>query len=238
MASPLTNRLRSSPVTAVASRYEAVRRQVADAADCVGRDPDEILIVAVTKTHGLDMIRQACDAGIADFGENRVQEFLGKYGLFPTARWHFIGTLQTNKVKQVVGKAELIHSVDSFHLLTTIGERAREIGVVQPVLLQVNVSKEATKHGMDFEEAEEAVRAARDLPGVLVRGLMTMAPLGRPETARRVFAGCAEWMGRLESLHCHAVELTELSMGMSNDFAVAIEEGATIVRVGRALFGR
>jgi len=225
-------------MSAIAERYRKVLREVVDAADVAGRDPADIVMVAVSKTVGVAEVRQAVAAGVHDFGENRAQEFTGKQALFPQERWHFIGTLQTNKVKQVVGKAELIHSVDSFHLLTTIGERAREIGVVQPVLLQVNVSKEATKHGMDFEEAEEAVRAARDLPGVLVRGLMTMAPLGRPETARRVFAGCAEWMGRLESLHCHAVELTELSMGMSNDFAVAIEEGATIVRVGRALFGR
>ena len=225
-------------MSAIAERYRKVLREVVDAADVAGRDPADIVMVAVSKTVGVAEVRQAVAAGVHDFGENRAQEFTGKQALFPQERWHFIGTLQTNKVKQVVGKAELIHSVDSFHLLTTIGERAREIGVVQPVLLQVNVSKEATKHGMDFEEAEEAVRAARDLPGVLVRGLMTMAPLGRPETARRGFAGCAEWMGRLESLHCHGVDLTELSMGMSNDFAVAIEEGATIVRVGRALFGR
>ena len=225
-------------MSAIAERYRKVLREVVDAADVAGRDPADIVMVAVSKTVGVAEVRQAVAAGVHDFGENRAQEFTGKQALFPQERWHFIGTLQTNKVKQVVGKAELIHSVDSFHLLTTIGERAREIGVVQPVLLQVNVSKEATKHGMDFEEAEEAVRAARDLPGVLVRGLMTMAPLGRPETARRVFAGCAEWMGRLQSLHCHGVDLTELSMGMSNDFAVAIEEGATIVRVGRALFGR
>ena len=116
--------------------------------------------------------------------------------------------------------------------------RAQEAGVVQPVLLQVDISHEASKHGMAFEEAEESVRAACGLPGVLVRGLMTMAPLGRPESARWVFRECADWMGRLQSMHCDAVELTELSMGMSNDFRVAIEEGATIVRVGRALFGR
>jgi hypothetical protein len=225
-------------MSAIAERYRKVLREVTDAADVAGRDPADVTIVAVTKTVGVSEVRQAVAAGLHDFGENRAQEFTGKQGLFPHERWHFIGTLQTNKVKQVVGRAELIHSIDSLSLLGSVDARAREAGAVQPVLLQVNVSREATKHGMTFEEAEEVVRAAGGLPGVLVRGLMTMAPLGRPESARRVFAECADWMGRLQSLHCDAVELTELSMGMSNDFAVAIEEGATIVRVGRALFGR
>jgi PLP dependent protein len=225
-------------MSAIAERYRKVLREVADAADVAGRDPADVTVVAVTKTVGVSEVRQAVAAGLHDFGENRAQEFAGKQGLFPHERWHFIGTLQTNKVKQVVGRAELIHSVDSFGLLAAVDARAREAGVVQPVLLQVNVSREATKHGMAFEEAEEAVRAAGGLPGVVVRGLMTMAPLGRAESARWVFRSCADWMGRLQSLHCDAVELAELSMGMSNDFRVAIEEGATIVRVGRALFGR
>ncbi len=225
-------------MSAIAERYRKVLCEVADAADVAGRDPAEVTVIAVTKTVGVSEVRQAIAAGVHDFGENRAQEFTGKQGLFPHERWHFIGSLQTNKVKQVVGRAELIHSVDSLHLLTAVDARAREAGVVQPVLLQVNVSHEASKHGMEFEEAEECVRAACGLPGVLVRGLMTMAPLGRPESARWVFRECADWMGRLQSMHCDAVDLCELSMGMSNDFRVAIEEGATIVRVGRALFGR
>jgi PLP dependent protein len=225
-------------MSAIAERYRKVLREVADAADVAGRDPAEVTVVAVTKTVGVSEVRQAIAAGVHDFGENRAQEFTGKQGLFPDERWHFIGTLQSNKVKQVVGRAELIHSVDSFSLLKAVDARALEAGVVQPVLLQVDISHEASKHGMSFEEAEESVRAACELPGVLVRGLMTMAPLGRPESARWVFRECADWMGRLQSMHCDAVELTELSMGMSNDFRVAIEEGATIVRVGRAIFGR
>jgi pyridoxal phosphate enzyme (YggS family) len=225
-------------VSAIAERYRKVLREVADAADVAGRDPAEITVIAVTKTVGVSEVRQAIAAGLHDFGENRAPEFTGKQGLFPAERWHFIGTLQTNKVKQVAGRATLIHSVDSAGLLEAVDRRAREAGVVQPILLQVNVSGELSKHGMTFEEAEDAVRQAGDLPGVLIRGLMTMAPLGRPESARWVFRDCADWMGRLQSLHCDAVDLTELSMGMSNDFGVAIEEGATIVRVGRALFGR
>jgi len=225
-------------MSAIAERYRKVLREVADAADVAGRDPADVTIIAVTKTVGVSEVAQAIAAGVHDFGENRAPEFTGKQALFPHERWHFIGTLQSNKVKQVVGRAELIHSVDSLALLKTVDTRAREAGVVQPVLLQVNVSGELSKHGMEYEEAEEAVRAACGLPGVIVRGLMTMAPLGRPESARPVFRECSHWLGRLQSLHCDSVELTELSMGMSNDFRVAIEEGATIVRVGRALFGR
>jgi pyridoxal phosphate enzyme (YggS family) len=225
-------------VNTVASRYEAVRRQVADAADCVGRNPDEILIVAVTKTHGIDVIRQACEAGISEFGENRVQEFLGKCGLFPTANWHFIGTLQTKKAKDVVGKACLIHSVDSVKLLVEISKRAEAIDVVQPVLLEVNISGEASKHGLAPSDVREALIEASHLPGVAVKGLMTMAPFGRPEDARWVFRELRELRDSLREMPLNGVELHELSMGMSNDFRVAVEEGATIVRVGGAIFGR
>jgi pyridoxal phosphate enzyme (YggS family) len=225
-------------VSAVAERYTAVLRRIADSADLAGRDPLDVTLVAVTKTVGVSEISQAVAAGMTHFGENRAQEFVGKHALFPGMDWHFIGTLQSNKVKQVVGRAHLIHSIDSRHLLDAVDRHAREAGVVQPVLLQVNVSHEASKHGMGYEEAEEAVLSAGDLPGVSIRGLMTMAPLTRPESVRWVFRECASWLGRLQSLHCDTVELTELSMGMTNDFEVAVEEGATIVRVGRAIFGR
>jgi pyridoxal phosphate enzyme (YggS family) len=225
-------------VGAVASRYEAVRRQVADAADVAGRDPDDVLVVAVTKTHGIDVIRQAIEAGIDDFGENRVQEFLGKYGLFPTARWHFIGSLQTNKAKDVVGRASLIHSVDSVRLLAEVDRRAQAAGVVQAVLLEVNVSGEASKHGFAPDDVREALVEASHMPGVAVKGLMTMAPFGRPEDARWVFRELRELRDSLREMPLNGVELDELSMGMSNDFRVAVEEGATIVRVGTAIFGR
>lgn len=225
-------------MSAIAERYGKVLRQVADAADVAGRDPAEVTLVVVSKTVGVAEVGQAVVAGATDFGENRAPEFLCKQALFPEENWHFIGSLQTNKVKQIIGKPVLIHSIDSLRLLEAVDARAREAGVVQPVLLEVNVSGEATKHGMDFETAEKAVERAAGLPGVLIRGLMTMAPLGRPESVRWVFKDCALWLGRLQSLHCDAVELTELSMGMSNDFRVAVEEGATIVRVGGAIFGR
>jgi pyridoxal phosphate enzyme (YggS family) len=225
-------------VSAVAERYRSVLTQIGDAADLAGRDPSDVRVVAVTKTVGVPEITQALAVGIRDLGENRAQDFLAKQALFPGADWHFIGTLQSNKVKQVVGRSSLVHSIDSLHLLSAIQRHAAEVGVVQPLLLQVNVSGEASKHGMAYEEAEEAVRAAASYDAVVVRGLMTMAPFGRPESARWVFRECATWLGRLQSLHCDTGELTELSMGMTNDFAVAVEEGATIVRIGRAIFGR
>ncbi len=225
-------------MAAVATRYESVRRQVADAADCADRSPDEVTIVAVTKTVGIDEIRRALEAGVHDMGENRVQEFLGKYGLFPEVRWHFIGSLQTNKVKDVVGRAYLIHSVDSMRLLSEIDRRSAEAGVVQAVLLQVNVSGEGSKHGFEPSELLEALVEASHLENVEVRGLMTMAPYGRPEDQRWVFRELKELRDSLREMPLNGVELDELSMGMTNDFRVAVEEGATIVRVGRAIFGR
>lgn len=226
-------------MSAIADRYAAVRRRIADAADMAGRDPSEVTVVAVTKTVGVPEVSRAIAIGVRDFGENRVQEFLGKYGLFPDVDWHFIGTLQTNKAREVVGKAALIHSVDSLRLLETLERHATAAEVVQPVLLQVNVAAEAQKHGFPPEEVEDALRAAAEMPGVRVDGLMTMAPLvSRPADVRWVFRELAALFASLQSLRLNGVELTELSMGMSNDYAIAVEEGATIVRVGRAIFGR
>jgi hypothetical protein len=215
-----------------------VRRQVADAADCAGRSPEEITIVAVTKHVGVPEVNAALTAGMLDFGENRVQEFEGKYGLYPMARWHFIGTLQTNKVKAVVGKAHLIHSVDSLKLLHTIARHAAEIDTIQPVLLEVNVSGEASKHGFDPADVREALIDASRAGNVQVNGLMTMAPFGRAEDARWVFRELRELRDSLCAMPLNGVDLTELSMGMTNDYRVAIEEGATIVRIGRAIFGK
>lgn len=222
----------------VAERYAAVRCRVSDAADAVGRDASEISIVAVAKTVGPPEVRDAIAAGVTDFGENRVQEFVAKRGLFPEARWHFIGTLQSNKAQHVVGKAHLIHAVDSAHLLERIDRIAGAMGVVQPVLLQVNVSGEASKHGIPADEVADLVRRSAEMPGVEVRGLMTMAPYARPESVRWVFRELRALFETLGAMRFNGVELTELSMGMTNDFEVAIEEGATIVRIGRAIFGR
>jgi pyridoxal phosphate enzyme (YggS family) len=211
---------------------------VSDAADAVGRDPAEVTVVAVAKTVGPPEVRDAISAGVMDFGENRVQEFVAKRGLFPEARWHFIGTLQGNKAQHVVGKAHLIHSVDSMHLLERIDRLAVTMGVVQPVLLQVNVSGEQAKHGFLPDETVEAARRSVDMHGVDVRGLMTMAPYARPESVSWVFRELRGLFESIVSMRFNGLEMTELSMGMTNDFEVAIEEGATIVRIGRAIFGR
>ncbi len=222
----------------IAERYRSVRRNVADAADCVGRAAEDVRIVAVTKTVGVPEIRDAITVGMVDFGENRVQDFLAKYGLFPDVRWHFIGTLQSNKVKDVVGRAYLIHSVDSLRLLEKIASRADDAGVVQQVLLQVNVSGEESKHGFVPGDVEDALISASSMGNVEVRGLMTMAPFGRAEDARNVFRGLRELRETLGAIRANGVELEELSMGMSGDYRVAVEEGATIVRIGRSIFGK
>ena len=172
---------------AIAERYLAVRKRVADAADCVGRSAGEITIVAISKTVGPAEIRQAVIAGIEDFGENRAQDFVTKHALFPEVRWHFVGTLQSNKVGMVVGKAALIHSVDSIKLLKAIDAKARSLGIHQRVLLEVNVSGEMSKHGFAVERLEDALLSAAALTNVEVRGLMTMAPLARPDRVRPVF---------------------------------------------------
>lgn len=222
----------------IAQRYEDVRRRVRDAADRVGRDPRDVKIVAVAKTAGPQQVKSAIAAGVTDFGENRAQEFLAKRALFPEVRWHFVGTLQSNKAQHVVGSAALIHSVDSLRLLERIDRVAGARGVLQPVLLQVNVSGESSKRGVDPSQVEELLVASEGLPNVCVRGLMTIAPYGHPESARWVFRELKELFESLASMRFNGVELSELSMGMTNDFEVAVEEGATIVRVGRAIFGR
>jgi pyridoxal phosphate enzyme (YggS family) len=211
---------------------------VADAADCSGRRAEDVSIVAVTKHVGVPEVTSALSAGIRDFGENRVQEFEGKFGLFPDARWHFIGHLQTNKVKDVVGKAHLIHSIDSIKLLRFVDRKAAELGIVQPVLLEVNVSGEASKGGFDPRAVSEALDESSAMEGVRIRGLMTMAPFARPEDVRWVFRELRELRDSLGAIAPDGVELEELSMGMTNDFRVAIEEGATIVRIGTAIFGK
>ncbi len=224
-------------MSAIAERYRAVRERVGDAADAAGRDPRDVTIVAVSKTVGPAEIESAVAAGVRDFGENRAQEFYAKQSLFPDARWHFVGTLQSRKAKWVVGKAELIHSVDRVKLLRVVDELAAEQDIVQRVLLQVNVSGEESKHGFPAEAVEDVLREAERFPHVSIEGLMTMAPLGPPEAARPVFSGLADLFASLDGMRFTGVEMHELSMGMTNDFTVAVEEGSTMVRVGRAVFG-
>ena len=214
-----------------------VRARIAEAALRGGRQPESVQLVAVTKTVGPERIRQAAACGLRVFGENRVQEARAKVSEVPGVSWHLIGSLQRNKVKEALRLFEVIHSMDSVGLAEELSRRSMERGTRRAeVLLQVNISQEPQKHGVAPEEAERVVGAVLDLQGLRLRGLMGMAPLvDTPEAARPSFRRLRELRDRLEEAFPEA-GVYELSMGMTDDFEVAIEEGATIVRVGRALF--
>ncbi len=208
-----------------------VQFRIAQACERSHRSPDEVTLVAVTKAVPADMIRDAYDCGIRHFAENRVQEAEAKLtqlsDLKPEITWHMVGHLQSNKAKKALEIFDIIHSVDSLRLAEVLSKRAEKI---VPVLLQVNVSGEASKSGFSVAEVAAALDDISRLPNVRVVGLMTIAPLlVDPETARSVFRRLRELRDQLGLEH--------LSMGMSNDFEVAVEEGATMVRIGRAIFG-
>lgn len=219
----------------LAGNIAAVRARMRAAAERAARSSDEVRLVAVTKTFGLDVLEAALRAGLRDLGENRAQELKQKAAIMGEApRWHFIGHLQSNKARHVVG-VTLIHSVDRFGVAEAIARRARARGLVQDVLVEVNVSGESTKHGVEPARALGLAAEVDSLEGVEVKGLMTMAPWGDdPEASRPFFRDLRE-LG--EGLRHRFPQATELSMGMTRDFEVAIEEGATIIRVGEAIFG-
>lgn len=220
----------------IAGAYQAVRERIERAAARRSRSGSDVTLVAISKTFPADVVRAAVAAGVTDLGENRAQELREKVSAVGgQARWHFVGHLQTNKVRYVVGNAALIHSVDRFGLAEAVARRARNMGLVQDVLVEVNVSREAAKQGVDPARAVALAEEISSLEGLAVRGLMTMAPLvGDAQETRPYFAELAELGGALVRRVPDAVEL---SMGMSRDFEVAVEEGATIVRVGEAIFG-
>lgn len=217
-------------------RVTAVRSEIADACGRVGRDAAEVTLVAVAKTFPVDRVVAVLDAGVADIGENRAQELKEKAAVAgDRAVWHFIGPLQTNKVRQVVGVAALIHSVDRYGLGEAIARRARSIGVIQDVLVEVNVAGESSKAGVEPQRAIALARELSDLEGVRVKGLMAIPPqVTDPEDARPYFKELSA-LGAQLSDEMDAAD--HLSMGMSGDYSIAIEEGATVVRVGRAIFG-
>ena len=219
----------------VSSRLNAVRERVAAAALRSGR-ADAVTLVAVSKSFSADVVAQAVEAGADHLGENRAQELKEKAIALPAGpRWHFIGHLQTNKARQVVGIADLIHSVDRYGLAEEISRRARVKDLTQDVLIEVNISGEGTKHGVAPPAAVALAEEVAALDNLRVRGLMTMAPFtDDPERSRPYFADLRMLGERVGK----AVDgATELSMGMTRDFEVAIEEGATLVRVGEAIFG-
>jgi len=221
----------------VAERLARVRESVAAAARRAGRDPREICLVAVSKTHTAGEIRQAHEAGQRVFGENYVQEMLAKQHELEDLddiAWHLIGHLQRNKVRQVVGRVVVVETVDSQRLLLELDKRGAEAGRLVDVLLQVDVASEETKSGCRPDELGGLLEAARSCKSLRVRGLMAIPPFeAEPEESRKHFRALRE----LRARHGGSEALPVLSMGMSSDFEVAIEEGATIVRVGTAIFG-
>jgi len=204
----------------------------AEAAARSGRSTDDVLLIAVTKLHSADEINEAIEAGITDIGENKVQEILNKYDSVKPVRWHLIGHLQTNKVKYIIDKVDLIHSVDSFHLAKEIEKRAGNADKTMDILVQVNSAEEESKFGVGVEDAESLIKEIQDnCPHINIKGLMCIAPLDEnPEEARPFFRAVKDIFDRHQ-------DFTVLSMGMSNDFQVAIEEGSTAIRVGTAIFG-
>jgi len=241
----ISSRTSSSRGTEIATplekNYFDIQQAIDSAAVSVGRDPADVLLVAVSKMVGISEIQNAIDAGIHDFGENRTHLLREKQQTFPNENWHYIGNIQTNKLKDVVGKACLIHSVASERALKAIDRLAQKLGIRQSILLEVNVSGEATKEGASPAELPKILEAAGNNPSVQVRGLMTMAPLmhtTEKADTRRVFTALRELRDKMVPIFAGAknISLNELSMGMSDDFTEAIQEGATMVRIGRRLW--
>ena len=220
----------------IQERFSGVRDRIAKAARRAGRNPGEVELVAVSKKQPAELIREAVDAGQLLFGENRVQEAMVKIPSLPgSLRWHLVGHLQSNKIRKALPLFELIHSVDSAELAGEIDRIAGETGLFPRVLLEVNVSGEGSKHGFRPEQLERDLETLLALPRLQVEGFMTMAPLApEAEAAKPFFAGLRELRDRMAARA--GIPFGILSMGMSGDFEVAVEEGATLVRVGSAIF--
>lgn len=215
-----------------------VQERINAAARRAGRDPADVKLVAVTKTIPVEIINEALDLGVFCLGENRAQEFLRKQPLLrQDIEWHFIGHLQTNKVKKIIDKVSLIHSLDRWSLAEAISRAACEAGITARALIQVNVAGEATKYGLSPAEAGDFARAAAALPGLALCGLMTIAPVcDDPGEVRYVFRQAAELARRMKD-NIRGIKMDILSMGMTGDFEIALEEGANLIRLGAALFG-
>lgn len=216
-----------------------VEKLIAKACQKAGRAKSEVTLVAVSKTKPVNLLKEAYDAGIRDFGENRVQELLDKIPEMPTdIRWHMIGHLQRNKVKDIVGKVALIHSVDSLRLAEEISKESSKKEITTDILLEINISGEESKYGMSAEEASELVKAVAKLPAINIKGLMTVAPIQEtPEQNRPYFRKLKQLSVDIRQKNVDNVTMDVLSMGMTEDFVTAIAEGATCVRIGTGIFG-
>lgn len=223
-----------------------IKKNIAVACSKIGKDASDISIIAVTKGRGIEQIREVCKAGLIEIGENKVQEALLKYNQLPTlnsqlraVKWHMIGHLQTNKVKDAVRIFDLIQSVDSLHLAFEINKQAAKINKVQDVLIEVNVSGEPAKFGLKPDDVIDNIKTIAQLKNINIQGLMTIAPIvDSPEKARPYFRMLRALNDEINKLMADSSRLAVLSMGMTDDFGIAIEEGANMVRLGRAIFSR
>lgn len=220
-------------------QLQEVEKRIQAACDRAGRKREEVTLIAVSKTKPVETLQEAYDLGVRIFGENKVQELTAKYEALPKdIHWHMIGHLQTNKVKYIIDKAELFHSVDSLKLAETIEKEAAKHDLIADILVEVNVAEEESKFGMKMEEVIPFVEKVSAFPHVRVRGLMTIAPFVEdPEENRSIFADLHKLYIDIKKKNHDNDTVSVLSMGMTNDYEVAIEEGATMVRVGTGIFG-
>ena len=221
------------------TRYMKVRKQVDEACKQAGRNPEDVLLLAVSKTVDCDEVELAIEGGATAFGENRPDELLRKQAAFPDKSWHFIGNIQSRRIPDIVSAADLIHSVSKAEHLPKIDKAAAKLGKVQPVLLEVNVSGEESKSGFHPSEVFTVIKEAAPLESVRIQGLMTMAPRADEEAIQQTFGGLAQLRESLQrQLDAEGINVTlsDISMGMTEDWPQAIELGTTMVRVGRAIF--
>lgn len=223
----------------VTENLKSIEARIQAACNRAGRDRSEVTLICVTKTKPVEMLQEAYDNNQREFGENRVQEIQKKFPVLPKdIHWHMIGHLQKNKVKYLMDKVVMIHSVDNYDLAATISKDAVKAGIVMPVLIEVNVAEEDSKFGVHVDDTEALIRQIADLPGIHVSGLMTIAPYtDDPETNRTYFRQLRELSVDIRGKSIDNVDMNVLSMGMTGDFEVAIEEGATHIRVGTGIFG-
>ena len=226
-------------INMIKDNFEEVKGNVLKACERAGRNVDEVTLIAVSKTKPLEDLREAYEAGARDFGENKVQELVDKIPEMPKdVRWHMIGHLQRNKVKYIVDKVYMIHGVDSLRLAEEISKEAVKHDVVVKILMEVNVAEEESKFGITVADAPELAEEIAKLPGVSLQGLMTIAPyVANPEENREIFAKLRQLAVDISRKNIDNISMNVLSMGMTGDYQVAIEEGATYVRVGTGIFG-
>lgn len=223
----------------ISGNIEYIKKVKDEAARRSGRTGDDVLLVAVTKLHSAEEINEAISCGITDIGENKVQEIMDKYERVNPVRWHLIGHLQTNKVKYIIDKVSMIHSVDSLKLAQEIDKRARQHNLTMDILIQVNSAMEESKFGITTEETGQMIEdILNTCPNINIRGLMCIAPFeDDPEDARKYFAEVKKLYDEYGKIENPRLDFKYLSMGMSNDFEVAIEEGSNLIRVGTSIFG-